>query len=113
MRHTINRRGIQRLQMEPKMHAAVTAYAEAVADTVRASAPANTGFFKASIEARHMAYRYARARVYSHDFKAYWIEYGAGPSPVRGNHPFRARHVFRDAVIACGLRWDDKYAGEG
>lgn len=113
MRSNINQQGIRKLQMEPLMHAAMTASAEAVADVARATAPVHSGHYKSSIEARHMGYRYARARVYSRDFKAYWMEYGAGPSPVRGGHRFRARHVLRDATVAVGLRWDDRYAGEG
>lgn len=113
MRHTINRRGIQQVQMEPYMHAAMHAYARVAANYARSRAPVSSGFYKASIDVRQMGFRWARARFYARDFKAGWIERGAGPSPVRGGHAFRARHTLAEAAIAAGMRFDDRYAGEG
>lgn len=111
MRSNVNRKGIALLQYEGQMHAAMTAYAEIAADTARSIAPKATGHFAASIEARHMGFKYARGRLYAHDFKAFWIEHGAGPSPVRGYRPFRARHVLEEAVRLTGMRFEQAYRG--
>lgn len=108
----INRANIQRLAQLPTVHAHVAVAAEEIATAARAASPKRSGHFANSIEARPMGYRFARARVYARDFKWLWIEYGAGPSPVRGGRPFRAIHPLEKGVRATGLRWDDRYAGE-
>lgn len=112
MRHTVNKRGIKQLSYEPDMHMAMQQVAQAVASIVRATAPAHSGHYKASVSTQRMGFKWARSRVYVRDFKAYWIEYGAGPSPVRGGRPFPAHHTMRNAVISAGLRFDDRYRGE-
>lgn len=113
MRSNVNRKGIQQLAYEPQMHRAMGELGQAVATIIRATAPINSGHYKANIEVRTMSFKWARTRVYARDFKAYWIEYGAGPSPVRGGRPYPAHHTMQNAVIAAGLRWDDRYAGSG
>lgn len=113
MRSNVNRKGVQMLAYKPEMHVAVTAWANIAADIAKAKAPKSSGHYAASIQARHMGYRYARARIYSRDFKAYWIEFGAGPSPVRHGRPFRARHVLSEAAIAAGLKFDPVVGGYG
>ncbi len=107
MRHRITKKGIQQLNYEPQMHAAMQRTAAQVAATARSMAPKRTGTYAASIESRLMGYRWARARVYARDFKAHWMEHGAGASPVRGGRSFPAHNVLEQATKANGLRWEE------
>lgn len=105
MRFSVDRKGIALMKREPFMHVAITASAEVVAETIPAMAPRRSGHYDASIDVRHMGFADARARIYVRDFKWNWIEFGAGPSPVRGGRPFPARGPMRKAAVACGLRF--------
>jgi hypothetical protein len=111
MRFVLDHKGIAMLKREPQMHVYTQAVAEVVGATVPNIGPRRTGHYDASIDVVHMGYSDARVRVYVRDFKAFWIEYGAGPSPVRGGRPFVARAPLRTAVVINGLRFDDRYRG--
>ncbi|GAB3952548.1 hypothetical protein GCM10029976_090940 [Kribbella albertanoniae] len=105
MRFSVDHKGIAAMKREPFMHVSIQAAAEVVAETIPALAPHRSGHYDASIDAVHMGYADARARVYVRDFKWNWIEFGAGPSPVRGGRTFPARGPMRRACIVCGLRF--------
>ncbi|MEV8373010.1 hypothetical protein AB0P21_09750 [Kribbella sp. NPDC056861] len=105
MKFSVDHKGIAAMKREPFMHVAMQAAAETVAETIPALAPHRSGHYDASIDVRHMGFADARVRIYIRDFKWNWIEYGAGPSPVRGGRPFPARAPIRNAVITCGLRF--------
>jgi hypothetical protein len=108
----VNQQNIRRLAQLPSIHAHLAVAGEEIAMAARARAPHRTGHYAASIQSRPLNTRAARTRVYARDFKWVWIEYGAGPSPVRKGRPFPAKHPMEFAVRAVGLRWDDRYAGE-
>ena len=110
-RFVLDHKGIASLKREAQMHAFIGAVGAIVSDSAKAQAPRRKGFYEGSIEARMMGFADARCRVYARDFKANWIEDGAGPSPMRGGRPFRARHPLRNAAIATGLRFSDRSAG--
>jgi hypothetical protein len=109
----LDHKGIARLKHQRGVHAYVGAAAHVVADAVPNFSTRRTGRYEAAVDDRMMGFRDARARVYARDFKAHWMEYGAGPSPVRGGRPFRARHPLRNAVRSTGMRFDERHAGNG
>jgi hypothetical protein len=111
MKFRLDHKGIASIKRESSTHVYVQAVAEVVGATVPTMAPHRSGRYEASIDVVHMGYADARVRVYARDFKANWIEYGAGPSPVRGGHPFIARSPLRRAVLACGLRLSERGKG--
>lgn len=104
-RFSLDRKGIRALARTPEMHAFMGATAQIVADAAAGLPPRRTGRYDAEIEGKAMGFASAKSRVYARDFKSHWIEYGAGPSPVRGGRPFRARHPLRNAVLITGLRY--------
>lgn len=70
--------------------------AEAIAAAARASAPEESGAYRAGIivqETKH------GARVVATDFKSAWIEFGDPPA----NQP--ARFILRNAVVSLGLKF--------
>jgi hypothetical protein len=102
MRASIDSRAVRDLAREPGTGQAVAAAAAQVAAAARTLAPVRTGAYQRSIAVlRRSGYAYVTAR----DFKAGWIERGAGPSPVRGGRPFPARRVLERAVTGRGLRF--------
>lgn len=81
----------------------VIGYIREVASMVRATAyglgPKRTGHYTRSIKVVIRRKRPGvEVYVVADDFKAHWIEWGAGPSPYRGWRPFRARHVLARSV---------------
>lgn len=103
MKFRVDKKGVLALKREPQMHVFVNAVGNIVGDAVPAFAPRRTGHYDASVEPSHMGFADARCRVYARDFKAWWIEFGAGPSPVRGGRSFPAREPLRNAARALGL----------
>lgn len=111
-RFSVDRKGIAILKREPQMHAFIGRVSAQVGATAHAMSPHRSGHYDASIDTFSMAVRsVATGRVVARDFKAWWIEYGAGPSPVRGGRPFAPRAPLRKAVVAHGLRYVDKGRG--
>lgn len=96
---------IAALDTLPGAHAYTKAVTEQLADTATQLAPARTTHYRSSISGRGMGYRHAIGRLQATDFKAHWIEFGAGPSPWRGGRPFIARMPMRRAVLVNGLRY--------
>jgi hypothetical protein len=111
-RYKTDWKGIAALKRTPEMHAYIAAVGAMVADASHNFSTRDTGHYDAGIEPRMMGFRDARCRVYAHDFKSHWMEYGAGPSPVRGGRPFLARQPLRKAVLATGLRFSDRRASD-
>lgn len=66
-------------------------------------APKRLGYYVESIGVR-LQRRPLVVYVYAADFKAHWIEWGAGPSPYRDGKPFRPRHTLQRALEMSGLR---------
>lgn len=110
-RFRVNKKGIAELKALPGVRAYTTAVADVGANVARAVSPIDTGQYRRSIGARQTGRKYARARVFARDFKAWWIEYGAGPSPVRGGRPFAARHTLATGIKATGVRYRDLRGG--
>jgi hypothetical protein len=74
-------------------------WARKVATTAKAKAPFLTGHYVRSIFVRRLGN--GTVWVGAHDFKAWWVEYGAyGRSP-----PFVARAPLRKALRVHGLRY--------
>lgn len=108
VRFSPDRLGIGLLKYQPEMHAFMAAIAMAAQGTAVAIAPRSSGHYNASIRSDSLRFADAMARVSASDFKAWWIEYGAGPSPVRHGRRFRERRTLRNATEAYGLTVYDR-----
>lgn len=111
MRFRLDHAGIKQVAAMPVVRDYTDAAANAAAEIARSTAPVATGAYQRSIKAKRTGRRYAKARLSARDFKAWWIEYGAGPSPVRGGRTFPARHVLARSARAVGLRVHDRRGG--
>lgn len=104
MKARLDPAGIRALARDPQLRRQAIAAAAEAARLARASAPRRTGHYAASIRAvPGTRPGDPPAFLTATDFKALWIERGAGPSPVRRGRPFPARHVLARAARAAGL----------
>jgi hypothetical protein len=75
--------------------------AREIVGTASTIAPKRTGhYMRALAVVRRRARGDTSVYVAAKDFKAHWIEWGAGPSPVRRGRPFLARHTLEIATRA-------------
>lgn len=73
--------------------------AREIVGTATIIAPKRTGHYVRGLSVvRRRARGDTSVYVAAKDFKSHWIEWGAGPSPVRNHRPFRARHVLEIAT---------------
>lgn len=99
MRAEVNPRIKDDLRRDPGVHQELVQWGHKVARSARFFAPFRTGHLVRSL----FVWRRSNGTVWVgfHDFKAWWVEYGAyGRVP-----PFRARAPLRKALRAHGLRY--------
>lgn len=93
IRIDIDKRAVANLKNLPDVKEGQHTVALVIARLARLSAPRRQGHYVNGIEA-------LAASVVARDFKSHWIEFGAGPSPVRGGKPFPAHHTMQRAAEA-------------
>lgn len=85
-RFVLNPAGIRELAVSGQLVAYLLSLAEQGRDISKSTAPERTGNYRDSIEAdAGVSGPTAKARYYSDDFKAVWIEFGTGqplPTPT-------------------------------
>lgn len=103
MKAQVDEEAVQRLLNQPTMERHFIKIGEQIRLFAVAMAPKRTLHYVRSIGVE-LRRKPLRVYVTAKDFKAHWIEWGAGPSPYRGWRPFIARHTLERATNAVGLR---------
>jgi hypothetical protein len=104
MRVDIDHSGIEQMSRDRGIATYLVGRGRTVQLIAKAIAPKRTLHYMSSIKVILQRRPSTVVFVAASDFKAHWIEWGAGPSPYRGWRPFHARRVLWRATVGAGLR---------
>ena len=101
MRNVVYRGQVRRLRFDPGVLSEVDDYAVATLRVARFFAPFRTGHYVGSFYHRFVGGSDPHSVIGAHDFKAWWIEFGA----YGRTGAFRARAPFRRALAANRIKF--------